>query len=193
MAPDYPSRFWKATSLFGSLKPAVEGQRRGEKPQILAAGNFECAELRQVRRHPLRVEQGEPARPQPFHQRHQRDFRRLGRLMEHALAEKRAADVYPVKAARQFAVQPRLDAMRVAFAMKLAIGFENFLRNPSLAVRLRAGADDAAKLLVDGDLEFLFFQDAPQSVGNVEAFVQRDKRARVGREPGDVAARAYPV
>ena len=70
------------------------------------------AELRQMRRHELRVEQPVTPEPQPRHEMHQRDLAGVGDPAEHALAEKRRAERDPVKPADQLAIVPALDAVR---------------------------------------------------------------------------------
>ena len=88
--------------------------------------NFETAKLLQVRGEPLGVKQREFLRAQMFYQRHQRDLRCVRLTVEHALAEKRPADVHAVKTTDQLSFPTRLDAMRVPVVVQLAIAAKNF-------------------------------------------------------------------
>ena len=87
-------------------------QRLGQQAVIAGAADLDSAELRQMRRHELRVEQPEIPEPQPRHEMHQRDLAGVGDPAEHALAKKRRAQRDPVKPADQLAVVPAFDAMR---------------------------------------------------------------------------------
>ena len=49
----------------------------------MAPRNLGTAKLLQMRREPLRVQQGKLARPQMFHERHERNLGRIGHAMKH--------------------------------------------------------------------------------------------------------------
>jgi len=49
----------------------------------MVSRDFDTAELLQVWSEPLRVKQGEFPSAQMLYQRHQRDFRRIGHVVEH--------------------------------------------------------------------------------------------------------------
>jgi len=69
----------------------------------------------------LRVEQGEAPIFQPSHQIDQRDLAGVACAREHALPEKRAAEMHAIQAAHQRAVLPHLDRMTMAEREQLAI------------------------------------------------------------------------
>ena len=85
-----------------------------EQVQIELPRDFACAELLEVRRQPLGVEQGKPALTQTIDQRPERDLRCAGGAMKHRFAEKRAADRDAVEAADEFVSRPGLDRMSVS-------------------------------------------------------------------------------
>src|SRR3954452_15377892 len=89
-------------------------QRLGQQAVIAGAADLEDAELRQMRRHELRVEEKIAAEPQARDEMNQRDLAGIADPAEHALAEKRRAERYPVQPADQFAVVPAFDAVRRA-------------------------------------------------------------------------------
>lgn len=66
-------------------------QALGKLAQILAARDFQCAESREMRREPLRVQQRKTTLAQPLDERVQRDFRCVRDRVKHGLAKKRAA------------------------------------------------------------------------------------------------------
>src|SRR5207302_11161391 len=89
-------------------------QRLPQQTVIAGAGDLDRAELRQMRRQKLRVEQTVAAVAQARHEMHERDLARIGDAAEHALAKKGAAERDAVKTADQFTVMPALDAVRGA-------------------------------------------------------------------------------
>src|SRR5215208_4786304 len=108
-------------------------------------------------------------------------------MMKHALAKKRAADVHSIQAADKFAIDPCLDAVRMAFGVQQAIALDDLAGNPSVAMGFGAGANDAREFTIEGHVEFLLLEGAPQTVRHVKAFIERNDRARIRREPGDVS------
>src|SRR5688500_6809101 len=98
--------------------------------EIVLARNLDRAELFEVRRHPLDVEQGEPARAQALHERGKRELRGVGRAMEHRLAKERASDGDAIQAAGKCAVLPDLHRMREAEIEKALVAVQNLGRNP---------------------------------------------------------------
>src|SRR6266704_1400214 len=109
-------------------------------------------------------------------------------MVKHALAKKCAADLHTVEAASQFPFHPRLHTVGMPAPMQLAIGLDNLLRNPGLAVARRARADDRLKLRVEGDLESFSLQGALQPVRDVKALVQWNQCPRVWRKPANLPA-----
>ena len=69
----------------------------------------------------LGVEQGEATVSQSRHQIDQRDLARIAGAREHALAEKRAAEMHAVQPAGERAVLPHLDRMAMAEREQLAV------------------------------------------------------------------------
>jgi hypothetical protein len=69
----------------------------------------------------LGVEQGEAAIFEPGDEIDESNLARVAGSGEHALAEKRAAEMHAVKPARQRAVLPHLDRMAMAEREQLAI------------------------------------------------------------------------
>src|SRR5205807_7327265 len=108
--------------------------------------NLDRTELLQVRREPLRVEQGKFSRAQMFDQRHQRDLRRVPDPMKHRFTEKRAADTDAVKSAGQFAFAPRFDRMRVTKLVQLLVALDDLAIDPSV-VAFGARANDFAEAI----------------------------------------------
>src|SRR5579863_145053 len=89
-------------------------QRLGQEPMIARAGNLDGAELLQMRRQELGVEQPVAAAPQPKDEVGERDLARILDPTEHALAEKSGAERDAVQPADQLARIPAFDAVRGA-------------------------------------------------------------------------------
>src|SRR5579885_1341083 len=85
-------------------------------------------------------------------QKKQRELRRIGAHMKHALAGERAASVDAVQPADEFLAIPRFDAVRVALAMQLRICVDDVGPDPRaliVAGRRRARFDYAIERRVD--------------------------------------------
>src|SRR5512132_3099102 len=82
--------------------------------QVMVSRNFDTAKLLQVWGQPLRVKQGEFSNSQMLYQRHQRDFRRIGYVVEHRFAKKSATDGHAIESTSERAFLPRFDGMRAA-------------------------------------------------------------------------------
>src|SRR4051812_38073442 len=67
----------------------------GQQAVIAGAADLDASELRQMRRHELRVEQKVAAESQARNEMNQRDLAGIADPAEHALAEKRRAERYP--------------------------------------------------------------------------------------------------
>jgi len=96
----------------------------------MVSRNFNAAELLQMGREPLRVEQHKFAGPQTFHQRDKRNFRGVGYVMKHRFAEERASDADAVKSASEFSLLPCFDRMRVTEFVKASVAFDDLRINP---------------------------------------------------------------
>ena len=86
-----------------------------------------------------------------------------------------------------FRAETSLDAVRVTESMQLAVALDDPLGNPRALLALGALADNGFEIRVRCDFEFFLLQHAPQTVRDVEVFVERNDRARIGREPADAA------
>src|SRR4051794_36324859 len=75
----------------------------GKQTVIAGAADLDTAELRQMRRHELRVEKKVAAEPQARDEMNQRDLAGIADPAEHALAEKRRPERDPVQSADQLA------------------------------------------------------------------------------------------
>src|SRR5580765_7085302 len=107
---------------------------------------------------PVQVEQG--------------DLRSVVGTMEHGFAGEEPADRHTVDAARQLAVPPAFDAVRVAEVVKRRVGLNELGTDPgALAARARYGATfhDLAEGAVGGDFKNAFANDVRQAFGSVEA------------------------
>jgi hypothetical protein len=151
----------------------------------MSARDFDRAELLQMRREPLRVEQGKLARAQSFHQSNKRDLRCISHAMKHGFAKKRAAHRHTVKAAREFSFAPCFNRMRVTELVQSRVALNDLGVDPGV-VALRAGPNDFAKFYVDLDLESFPALQLAERMRHMK-FVERHDGARIGREPFDLA------
>ena len=104
------------------------GQRLPQQLQILAAPDLGGAELGQVRRHPLQIEQREVAGPQALDQRGQRDLGRVGLDVEHRLAEEGAAQRDAVEPPDEAALAPAFDRVSLARGVQRLVAFRGSRR-----------------------------------------------------------------
>ena len=111
--------------------------------QIKGARNFGRAELGEMRREPLNVEQGETAFSQTFDQLPKRNLGRIGGAVKHRFAEERAADGHAVETSGKLARQPRLHGMRPSEFVQLRIALNDFVIDPRVFT-LRAFANRGA-------------------------------------------------
>jgi len=102
--------------------------------------------------HELAVEEGEVAGLEPGDEPGERGLRRIGSAAEHALAEKRSAELHSVKSAGQGIVLPYLDRMRMARAVKRDHRMLELSVDPSF-LAIGAGCDHAGEVAVVGDGE----------------------------------------
>src|SRR5207244_3752860 len=147
------------------------------------ARNFNRAELPQVRGKPLRIQERELSFPQMFDQRDERDLGSVAFAMKHRFAEKRTADRDTVKPAGESAFAPRLNRMSVSKLMQPLVTLDDLAIDPGIFA-LRAGANHLAKCILALDLKNSFAGKAPQRVRDAKV-VERNDRARMGREPAD--------
>src|SRR5258705_17257 len=89
-------------------------QRLGKQAVIAGAGDLDRAELRQMRRQELGIEQSVAAEPQGRHEMDERHLAGGGNPAEHALAEEGGAERHAVEAADELALMPAFDAVRRA-------------------------------------------------------------------------------
>ncbi len=151
----------------------------------MRARDFDRAELLQMRREPLRVEQRKFSRAQSFHQSNERNLRCISHSMKHGFAKKRPAHHHTVKAAGEFSFAPCFNRMRVTELMQSRVALDDLGVDPGV-VPLSAGANDFAKFYVDLDLENFFALQLAERMRHMK-FVERNDGARIGREPFDLA------
>ena len=109
-------------------KRAPARQRLPQLLQVVSAPDLGGAELRQVRRHPLQIEQRVAASAQPLDQRRQRDLGGVGLDVEHRLAEEGAPQGDAVQAPDEPAVAPAFDRVGVAVGVQRLIAFRGSRR-----------------------------------------------------------------
>ena len=90
----------------------------------MVSRDFDTAKLLQVWGEPLRVKQGELSCAQMLYQSHQRDFRRIGYVVEHRFAKKNATDGYAVESTSESAFLPGFDRMRASELDAIACSFQ---------------------------------------------------------------------
>src|SRR5581483_72003 len=154
-----------------------------QKPQVMVSRNFDPAKLLQMRGKPLCVKQRKFSSSQMLYQRHQRDFRRIGYVMEHGLPKKSATDGYAIESTSKPSVLPSFDGMGAAELMQPRVAFNNFQINPRVFT-FRARLDDFGKGLVPRRLKNFFAHETPQRVWHMKIF-QWQNCARIGRKPLD--------
>src|SRR6185295_5896883 len=144
--------------------------------------------LQKVRRRPLRVEQEKILCAQVLHKRDDGNLGGVGDIMKHTFAEKRTADVNPVKPTRQFVIEPHFDTVRKTEFVQLRIAADDFFGNPGAAMAFGAGTDDSAEIRIERDPKLLLLQRAFKSMGNMESIIKWDNGAWVRRKPSDLSA-----
>src|SRR5258708_10919300 len=133
----------------------------------------------------LRVEQFEAARDQPRHQMHQRHFRSVAGAMEHALAEKGAAEVDAIEPADQLVSLPDFDTVAMPEFVQPDIEIADALVDPGVVapwLRRRAAGYHGLESPVDGDSEGVGAHRARQSRGDTKT-IQRDNTAHFRLDP----------
>src|SRR5581483_7182348 len=116
----------------------------------------------------------------PRHQMHQRHLRGVARLVEHALAEKRAREIDAIESADQPSAFIDLDAVAMAAFVKLAVEVADALVDPGPAAAglgRRAAFQDRLEVPVDRDGETVGADGAREPGGDAEA-VERDDAAQ---------------
>ena len=151
------------------------------------------AELRQVRREELRVEQDEAAEPEPRHQMHQRHLGGVAHPAEHALAEEGAAQHHAIEPADQPPLLPDLDRVRVALGMQRQEQPLDLRVDPGVLPprpRRSAAGDDAAEIGVRRHREGIGEHRPQQPPRQVEAAAQRQHAAPLRVQPVEPLASA---
>jgi hypothetical protein len=100
---------------------AAAAQRGLQESLKFVPAHLDGAEPGQMAGDELGVEQGEASISQPRHQIDQRDLARVAGSREHALAEKRAAEMHAVESAGEHAVLPHLDRVAMAKREQFAV------------------------------------------------------------------------
>jgi len=147
---------------------------------IARTGDFDPAELRQVRRQKLGIEQAIATEPQADGQMHEGHFARVGHAAEHAFAEEGSADRDAVESADQHALSPCFDAMHCAAREESRIQPRDLVIDPGVGAlfgRLGAAADHVLESAVAADLEILLPHDTTQAPRHVERLERQDPAA----------------
>src|SRR6266550_5722297 len=194
------ARTWRAPEVgvysFWSLEFPRQFDCPPQQVQIMVSRNLDAAELLQMRREPLRIEQCKFPDAQILDKRHQRDFRCVGHAMKHRFTKKDAADRHAVESAGELAtgrvrptgglaVSPRFNRMRVTELMEPDITLDNFAIDPCVFTR-RAGLDHVRKGSIDFGFKNFLAQETSQRMRHMK-ILQRQDRTRIGREPFDCA------
>ena len=140
---------------------------------------------------PLRIEQKESSRAQSFHQCDQSDFRSVGDMVKHAFTKERAANGYSIESSGQITFSPHFDAVRMAQMVQFTIIFDNFRRNPCIAVARRASFDHGIEVSIETNFKRPLAQCALQSMRNVKTIIQRNNGAWIRRESADAATAVH--
>ena len=156
-----------------------------EKMEVLGARNFDCPEFSEVRREPLGVEKDEFTGAEVFDEPEEGDLRGVADVVKHRFAEEGAADRDAVETAGELALLPRLNRVSMAKLMEARVAFEDLFIDPGLGA-FGALLHDFDEGSVDPDFENFSSSDPLESLGHVE-FFEREDRARIGREPADLA------
>ena len=109
---------------------------------------------------------------EPRHQMHQRNLGSVAGAVEHAFAEKGAAEADAIKAADQFLAVIDFDRMAVAALVEFAVQVVDAGVDPGPAAsrhRLRAAVNDGVEIAVDHDGETVGAHGARQAIRHVEA------------------------
>src|SRR5260370_15182639 len=140
--------------------------------------NFDAAELLQMRRKPLRIEQREFPSTQMFDQCHQCDLRCIGHTMKHRFAKECAADRDAIKSAGELAAGPRFDRMGITKLMQTRVTLDDLAIDPCVVTR-RASLDHLRESIVDLGFESLLAQEPAKGMRYVK-ILHRQDRTRVG-------------
>lgn len=152
--------------------------------EIFGPRDFDGAELGQVRRNPLGIEEGKAPFAQVLDQREQRDFGRIPHVVKHRFAEECATDRDAVKSARELSRLPGLHRVSVAELMQSGVTLDDLIVDPSLGPS-RALSHHFGKGSIDSDFEALFADHPFEGVRHMK-LVERQNCPRVGRKPFDL-------
>jgi hypothetical protein len=138
--------------------------------------------------HELAVEQSEIADLEPSDEPGQRDFGRIARPAEHALAEECATELHSVEAADQLAATTDLDGMGVTGLVQRQHRALELPVDPRL-LAVGARGDHRCEVVVVRDLEPPGTERAPERAREVEA-IERQDRAVARLDPEQVGGLA---
>ena len=157
-----------------------------EALEVVPARDLGRAELLEMRRDPLRVEQLEALTDEPIDERDERHFGRVTDAMEHRLPEERGAEMDTVESADERAVLPAFDRVREPQPVERHIALQDVLADPGAVARpLGTCAHDGLEGAVGNDLEAAAPHQARQPRGHMERLEGQDA-ARVWREPANL-------
>jgi len=167
---------------------------RFRRAAVERARNLLGAELPQMMRDELGVEQTKAPQSEARHEMGERNLAGIAHAAEHALAEEGAADANAVEPADQLLRVPRLHAVGAAEAVELEIGCTHLGCDPGAGTRrarCRTSVDHASEIPVDREVETAVAQRLGETAGAAE-LLRKEDRARVWRPPQDRLSRGIP-
>src|SRR4030095_168866 len=111
-----------------------------------------------MRRKPLRVEQGEFARPKVLYERHERNLRCVSHAMEHRFPKKSATHSDTVQSTGELTILPSFHRMGMPELIQAREALNDFAINPSV-FSFRAGFNYFGKRGVDSRLKSFLSND----------------------------------
>jgi len=105
--------------------------------QVFVPCKLDGPELREMRGHELRIEKCKSSVDQARHEMGERNLAGIARPGKHAFAEKCSAQLNAIQTARQRAVSPAFDRMRMTFRMQIRIDALDIIIDPGFFARWR--------------------------------------------------------
>jgi len=139
--------------------------------EVVFARDLLPAELPEMIRHPLGVQQEIVLPAQPLHQMDEGHLAGIGLMRKHRLSEEGPPQRHPVEPALQALLIPALHGMGEAGLVQVYVTLDNHLIDPGLFT-LSARFDHLTKGGIAPHLERLPLDDSLQTVGNVETIIE---------------------
>src|ERR1700730_414865 len=147
--------------------------------QKLGAFNTLRAECFHMRAHHLDINPLHTSLLKVFYQIKKGQLRSIWSMTEHALSRKRSTGIDPIKPANERIPFPGLNAMRMTFLMKFAIGIYHLRGNPGTSLsspfNLRAGANHRFKCLINSEAKTYLSLDSCEAARNVKILKLKDR------------------